>query len=173
MLTPMLAAMALTPSTIYSFTLPDIDGKPVALSTYKGKVLLVVNVASKCGLTPQYEALEKLYLAHKGQGFVVLVFPANDFGEQEPGTNEEIKEFCTSKFSVSFPMFAKISVKGDSQHPLYQWLIAEGPTKTDIEWNFTKFLIGRDGMVADRFSPRTAPDDDAILAAVRRELAKD
>ena len=150
----------------------DIDGKPVKLSKYKGKVLLVVNVASQCGYTPQYKGLESLYLERKNKGLVVLGFPANDFGAQEPGTNQEIKQFCTGKYNVTFPMFSKITVKGDEEHPLYKWLIATSDRQDDIEWNFTKFVIGKDGKVFKRFRSKDAPDSPQVLAAIDEALSK-
>jgi glutathione peroxidase len=157
------------------FTMTSIDGKPVELSNYKGKVVLFVNVASKCGLTPQYEALESLYKKYRDQGFIVLGFPANEFLSQEPGTNEEIAKFCKSKYSVDFPMFAKIVVKGEGISPLYDYLTsAESDPKFagPISWNFEKFLIGRDGQVVARFNPRMTPDSPEVVQAVEAELAK-
>jgi len=157
------------------FTVNDINGHSVDLSQYRGKVVLMVNVASKCGNTPQYEGLEAMYQKYKDQGFVILGFPANNFGHQEPGTNEQIKEFCTSTYDVKFPMFSKISVKGDDIAPLYQYLIQQ-PTapqpRGDITWNFEKFLIGRDGQVIARFSPTTQPNDPKLVQAVETELNK-
>jgi glutathione peroxidase len=157
---------------LYGFTLNSIDGKPAPLADYKGKVVLIVNVASRCGYTPQYSALESLYEKYKGQGFVILGFPANNFGAQEPGTNEEIKTFCTRKYNVSFPMYAKISVKGDDQSPLYSYLTKEtGPSITgDIKWNFTKFLVDRNGDVVQRFEPAVTPDSPEMVAAVEKQL---
>lgn len=155
---------------IYQFKMKDIDGKEVSLEKFRGKVLLVVNVASKCGLTPQYEALEKLYKAKKSQEFVVLGFPANEFRGQEPGTNAEIKEFCTATYGVSFPMFSKIVVKGEGIHPLYQWLTEHTESK-EIEWNFAKFLIGRQGQILDRFEPKTKPYDPELVKAIEVALA--
>jgi glutathione peroxidase len=152
--------------------LKTIKGADASLADYAGKVLLVVNVASKCGLTPQYEGLEKLYRDHKDDGLVVLGFPANDFAGQEPGTNEEIQSFCTTNFGVDFPMFEKITVKGEGKHPLYAELIAESDTPdADIQWNFEKFLVSRDGHVVRRFSPRTTPDDPELVAAIKAALS--
>ncbi len=159
------------PATIYDFKMKDIDGKEVPLSKYKGKVLLVVNVASKCGLTPQYKGLESLYQHKKKDGLVVLGFPANNFGGQEPGTEGEIKEFCSTSYGVSFPMFSKISVKGDDQHALYTWLLAGSDRHDDVEWNFAKFVIGRDGKVFKRLSPKDTPDSEAVKTAVAEALA--
>ena len=166
-----LAAALAAPITIYDFKLDDIDGRPVELAKYKGKALLVVNVASKCGLTPQYEGLEALYKKYKDQGLVVLGFPANEFGGQEPGTNAEIKQFCTGKYSVTFPMFSKIVVKGEGIHPLYKWLLEQTDNKADIEWNFAKFVVGRDGKVLARFHPRTAPNDATLVATIEKAVA--
>ena len=173
--------------------LKTIKGADASLGDYAGKVLLAVNVASKCGLTPQYTALEALHERYKDKGFAVLGFPANNFGSQEPGTEDEIQEFCTTNYGVDFPMFAKISVKGEDQHPLYAGLVAAKPDKTfkdqafkeklagygivpekdsDVLWNFEKFLIGKDGKVAGRFAPDIAPDDAIITQAIEAELAK-
>jgi glutathione peroxidase len=159
-------------SGIYGFTLNSIDGKPAPLADYKGKVVLLVNVASQCGYTPQYSGLEATYEKYKDQGFVILGFPANNFGAQEPGTNEEIKTFCTRKYSVTFPMYSKISVKGDDQAPLYAYLTKEtGPgIEGEIKWNFTKFLIGRDGKVVQRFEPAVTPDSKEVAAAIEKQL---
>ena len=181
-------------TSLQDVPLSTIDGKEASLGDYAGRVLLVVNVASKCGLTPQYEALEKLYEDRHDAGFEVLGFPANNFGAQEPGTNEEIAEFCSLTYDVKFPMFAKVSVVGDDQHPLYRELTssipsAEGadaatfretlrghgmtPTEDpDILWNFEKFLIAKDGTVARRFAPTVAPDDPVIVAAIDDALAR-
>jgi glutathione peroxidase len=159
-------------SGVYGFTLNSIDGKPSPLADYKGKVVMLVNVASKCGYTPQDSALESIYEKYKDQGFVILGFPANNFGAQEPGTNEEIKTFCTRKYSVSFPMYSKISVKGDDQAPLYAYLTKEtGPGITgEIKWNFTKFLVDRDGKVVQRFEPAVTPDSQEVTAAIEKQL---
>ncbi len=156
--------------SFYDFKMKDIDGKEVPLSNFKGKVLLVVNVASFCGNTPQYEALEKLYKENKDKGFEVLGFPANEFGQQEPGSNTEIKQFCTSKYDVTFPMFSKIVVKGDGINPLYTWLLANSDRHNDIEWNFAKFLIGRDGKIVKRYNPKTQPDSTEVTSAVTEAL---
>jgi glutathione peroxidase len=159
-------------SNIYDFTLPSIDGKATPLSDYKGKVVLLVNVASRCGYTPQYSGLESLYEKYKDQGFVILGFPANNFGAQEPGTNEEIKTFCTRKYSVTFPMFAKVSVKGNDTTPLYQFLTqqANPACAGDIKWNFTKFLVDRSGKVVARFESPIKPDAPALVDAVEKLL---
>ena len=173
-LTTLLAASSIfTPmihGNIYQFTEKDIDGKETSLKKYEGKVLLVVNVASKCGLTPQYDALEKLYKSKKDKGFLILGFPANEFGGQEPGTNAEIKAFCTGKYDVTFPMFSKIVVKGQGIDPLYQWLIEHTGSK-DIEWNFAKFLIGKNGEILERFDPRVKPDAPEVIKAIDEALA--
>ena len=142
------------------FTATSLTGVETPLSTYDGQVVLVVNTASKCGLTPQYEGLEQLYREHKDEGLVVLGFPCDQFAHQEPGSSEEISDFCTMNYGVSFPMFARIDVNGDDAHPLFRWLKEErsGLLGGAIKWNFTKFLIGRDGQVLDRFAPTTTPD---------------
>jgi glutathione peroxidase len=155
-----------------SGTMKSIDGTDVDLGSYKGKVVLVVNVASKCGATPQYEGLQALYEKYKDKGFVVLGFPANDFGAQEPGSDEQIKEFCTSKYDVTFPMFSKITVKGDAKPKLYQVLTETSDPAGDIGWNFEKFLVGKDGKVAGRFKTRVSPDDAALVGAIEAALAK-
>jgi len=159
-------------SGVYSFTLNSIDGKPAPLAEYKGKVVLLVNVASQCGYTPQYSALEAIYEKYKEQGFVILGFPANNFGAQEPGTNEEIKTFCTRKYSVTFPMYGKISVKGADQAPLYKYLTMETAPGIagDIQWNFTKFLVDRDGKVVQRFEPAVTPDSKEVTSAIEKQL---
>lgn len=157
---------------VYSFTLNSIEGRPTPLAAYKGKVVLLVNVASQCGYTPQYSALEAIYEKYKDRGFVILGFPANNFGAQEPGTNEEIKTFCTRKYSVTFPMYSKISVKGDDQAPLYTYLTKEtgAGIAGEIQWNFTKFLVDRDGKVVQRFEPAITPDSKEVTAAIERQL---
>ena len=161
-------------SSLSDFHAAPLTGPDQALSAYAGDVVLVVNTASKCGFTPQYAGLEELYAAHKDEGFVVLGFPCNQFGAQEPGTEDEIGEFCQLNYGVSFPMFAKIDVNGDDTHPLYRWLKTEksGLLGGRIKWNFTKFLVGRDGQVIERFAPTTTPADlekdvVAALAAPR------
>lgn len=162
-----------TASSIHEFTLNSIDGQPVPLAQFKGQAVLIVNVASRCGFTPQYAALEALYQKYKDRGFVVLGFPANNFLWQEPGTNAEIKSFCTSKYHVTFPMFAKVSVKGSAQTPLYQFLTdkrANPATGGGIGWNFTKFLAGRDGRVIARFGPKVPPDAPEVIAAIEKSL---
>jgi glutathione peroxidase len=157
------------------FKLKNIEGKEVDLADYKGKVVLMVNVASHCGNTPQYKGLEDLYKKYGKDGFVVLGFPANEFGKQEPGTDTEISEFCKTKYSVDFPMFSKIVVKGEGINPLYDYLTS---AKTDpqhagpIQWNFEKFLIGRNGQVAARFAPKTDPESAEVVKSIEGELAK-
>ena len=165
-----LGSVSLGDKTIYEFEVKSIEGKKAPLSGYRGKVLLVVNVASKCGQTPQYATLEKLYKEHNDAGLVVLGFPANEFGSQEPGTDAEIKEFCSQNYGVTFPMFSKIVVKGEGIHPLYEWLIGSIEPKKEIEWNFAKFLVGRDGKVIARFSSRTKPDSEEVIAAIKTAI---
>jgi len=155
---------------IYQFKMTDIDGKSVPLKKFRGKVLLVVNVASKCGNTPQYAGLEKLYETYKSKGLVILGFPANEFGSQEPGTDQEIKAFCTGTYNVSFPMFSKIVVKGENENALYTWLQNSTDNHNDIEWNFAKFLVDRKGHVVERFNPKTKPDDETLVEAVEKAL---
>jgi glutathione peroxidase len=179
---------------IYEIPVHKITGEPASLGEFQGKVLLVVNVASKCGLTPQYEALEKIYEQYKGLGLVVVGFPANDFKSQEPGTEAEIQTFCTTNYGVKFPMFSKITVVGANKHPLYAALITAQPQAVSVSevpfreklkgygidtlpepellWNFEKFLVSRSGEIVRRFSPDTAPDDPALIAAIESELAK-
>jgi glutathione peroxidase len=160
--------------SIYDFTSNSIDGEATPLAKYRGKVMLVVNVASRCGFTPQYTALEKVYEKYKDRDFVIVGFPANNFGGQEPGTNQEIKAFCSTKYNVKFPMMAKVSVKGDDQTPLYRFLTDKGlnpQTGGEIQWNFTKFLIGPDGRPAARFEPNVSPDDPQVTMAIEKQLA--
>jgi glutathione peroxidase len=181
-------------ASILDIPVKKITGEDTSLGEFKGHVLLVVNVASKCGLTPQYEGLEKIYEQYKGQGLVVAGFPANDFRAQEPGTNEEIQAFCTTNFGVKFPLFDKITVVGDKKHPLYAALIAEQPKavslsevpfrqklkgygiegnpEPEVLWNFEKFLVSRSGEVVERFAPDTQPDAPELTAAIEAELAK-
>lgn len=160
---------------IHAFTVQNIAGADVNLADYKGKVLLIVNVASRCGFTGQYEGLQALYAANEAAGLVVMGFPANNFMGQEPGNNSQIQEFCSTKFGVTFPMFAKISVKGDDQHPLYRYLTTapDNPALAgDVSWNFNKFLIGRDGRVLARFGSKTAPDSAELAEAIASALAQ-
>jgi len=162
----------LAASGIYSFTLNSIDGQSAPLAAYRGKVVLVVNVASQCGYTPQYSALESIYEKYKDQGFVILGFPANNFGAQEPGTNEEIKTFCTRKYSVTFPMYSKISVKAPDQASLYTYLTQDTAPgiRGEIKWNFTKFLVDRNGNVVQRFEPAATPDSKEVTTAIEKQL---
>jgi len=166
------ALIAGAADSIYDIPLKDIDGKDTTLKPYQGKVLLVVNVASKCGFTPQYTALEALYQKYKDQGLVVCGFPCNQFGGQEPGTDAEIKQFCTSKYDVTFPMFDKLEVNGANRHPLYVVLAgADSPFPGNIGWNFTKFLIGRDGKILNRFNSPVKPDSPEVRGAIEVALA--
>jgi glutathione peroxidase len=179
-------------ANLYDIPVNRITGEATSLAGYRGKALLIVNTASKCGLTPQYDALEKLYAHRKSDGLEILAFPANDFGAQEPGSNEEIAAFCKGSFGVTFPMFQKIEVTGPGTHPLYQLLIAERPEATAKEpgafrqklakyappnpapgilWNFEKFVVDRHGNIVERFSPETAPDDPLVLAAIETALS--
>jgi glutathione peroxidase len=176
------------PTPLYDIPLRRIDGEEAKLGEYAGDVLMIVNVASQCGKTPQYAGLEKLYATYRDRGFAVLGFPANDFGAQEPGTNQEIQEFCRTLYGVDFPMFAKIAVTGAEKHPLYRYLTqsqpkAEFPPGTvekprapgeqaEIHWNFEKFVIGRDGRIAARFAPEMVPEDARIRSVIEGELAR-
>ncbi len=162
--------MASQTSTVYDFTLNDIDGKPLPLSSFRGKVLLLVNTASFCGNTPQYSELETMYERYQARGLEILAFPANNFGRQEPGSNEEIKSFCYTKYSLTFPLFSKISVKGDDKHPLYQYLTERSPFPGEVEWNFQKYLVDRKGNVIARFHHRTKPLSDEIVRDVESAL---
>jgi glutathione peroxidase len=178
--------------SVFEIPVQSIDGRPTTLGAFRGRVLLIVNVASKCGLTPQYAQLEKLYQDKRASGLEILGFPANDFREQEPGTDAEIADFCSTRYDVHFPLFSKISVKGPTRHPLYGVLtharpeaLGEGAMRKrladygietgapdEVLWNFEKFLVGRDGAVAARFAPDVSPDDPRLLAAIDRELAQ-
>ncbi|WP_103664289.1 glutathione peroxidase [Gracilimonas amylolytica] len=164
--------MNTTNDSIFNYTMKDIDGKEVSLESYKGKVILVVNVASKCGYTPQYEGLQSLYETYKDEGLVVLGFPANNFKGQEPGSDEEIKQFCTLNYGVEFPMFSKVSVKGDDQDELFKYLTQEqNPDFTgEIKWNFEKFLINKEGDLIRRFRSNVEPESNEILDAVKSAL---
>jgi len=158
-----------------NFTMDSLEGKPVDLAKYKGKVVMMVNVASKCGNTKQYKPLQALHEKYADKGLAILGFPANDFKAQEPGTNEEIAAFCEKNYGVKFDMFSKIVVKGEGQHPLYKYLTAQQTSPEpagDIKWNFEKFLIGKDGKVAARFAPKTQPDSEEVIKAIEAELAK-
>ncbi|KAB5617898.1 glutathione peroxidase [Pseudomonas putida] len=159
-------------SAFHDLTLEALNGEALPLAPFKGQVVLVVNVASKCGLTPQYASLEKLHQQFKGQGFSVLGLPCNQFAGQEPGTEDEIQKFCSLNYGVSFPLSAKLEVNGPERHSLYRLLAGEGAEfPGDITWNFEKFLVGKDGRVLARFAPRTAPDDPAVVQAVEKALA--
>jgi len=167
------AEAPMTEQSVLDFTMKSIDGNDVPLSSYKGKVLLIVNVASRCGNTKQYHGLQKLYETYRDKGLVVLGFPANNFMGQEPGTNAEIKEFCSTKFGVTFPMFSKISVKGDDQHPLYRFLTSEATNPKfsgSVKWNFQKYLVGRNGEVIAKFSPGDEPMSGQIVEAIEAAL---
>jgi glutathione peroxidase len=178
MLTAVLAMflVAATPvKTVYDFTMKDIDGKDVSLGQYKGKVLLIVNVASLCGNTPQYSDIEALYEKYKDKGLVVLGFPANNFMSQEPGDNKEIKQFCTTKYAVKFPMFSKISVKGKDMAPLYSYLTQKsenGAVDAEVKWNFQKFLVSKNGQVITSFSPKTKVTESEVVSAIEKALAQ-
>lgn len=159
-------------SKLSEIPVKDIDGKATSLKPYAGKVMLIVNVASKCGHTPQYEGLQAIHEKYQAKGLAVLGFPSNDFGAQEPGTNEEIKAFCSSKYQVTFPMFDKIHVKGPEQHPLYASLTGkESPFPGDVKWNFGKFLVGRDGRLIKRFESKVKPESPEIIEAIEAALA--
>ena len=158
--------------SVYDFTMNSIDGEATSLSKFQGKVLLLVNVASRCGFTPQYAALEKVYEKYKDRGFVIVGVPANNFGGQEPGSNQEIKTFCSAKYNVTFPLFDKLHVKGPEQHPLYTALSGkESPFPGDVKWNFGKFLIGRDGKIVKRFDSAAKPDSPQVTQAIESALA--
>ena len=168
----LMATLSLGATSLYEIPVKDIDGKNTSLTAYKGKVILIVNVASKCGYTPQYEGLEATYEKYKAKGFAVLGFPCNQFGGQEPGTNEEIKQFCSSKYHVTFPMYDKIDVNGANRHPLYVELAGEkSPFPGDIKWNFGKFLIGKDGKIVKRFDSKVKPDSPEMTEAIEAALA--
>jgi glutathione peroxidase len=167
------SAMAASTGSVYDFTLKSIDGQPVSLSSYHGKVLLLVNVASHCGFTPQYAALESVYEKYKDRGLVIVGVPANNFAGQEPGTNEEIKKFCTTKYNVSFPMMSKVSVVEPDKTPLYVFLTDKSTDPQfngEIKWNFTKFLFSRDGKPLARFEPNVTPDSPQVIAAIDAAL---
>jgi len=163
--------MALFAGSIHDIPLKDIDGKETSLKAYQGKVVLVVNVASHCGFTPQYKGLESVYEKYKDKGLVVLGFPCNQFGAQEPGTAEEIKQFCSSKYNVTFPLYSKIEVNGANRHPLYVALAGkDSPFPGDIKWNFSKFLIGRDGKILKRFESPVSPESAEMTSAIEAAL---
>jgi glutathione peroxidase len=163
----------LSAGSIHNTPVKDIDGKKISLKPYEGKVLLIVNVASHCGFTPQYQQLEAVYEKYKDKGLVILGFPCNQFGAQEPGTDAEIKQFCSSKYNVTFPLFDKIEVNGPNRHPLYVALAGtDSPYPGDIKWNFSKFLISRDGKILKRFEPRVVPDSAEVTQAIESALAE-
>jgi glutathione peroxidase len=175
LLTIVLLTASLPQKSVHDFTVKDIDGKNVSLSAYKGKVLLIVNVASLCGNTPQYKDIEALYQKYKSKGLVVLGFPANNFMGQEPGSNKEIKEFCTREYAVTFPMFSKISVKGKDIAPLYSYLTQKsenGVADAPVTWNFQKFIVGKDGNLITSVSPKTSVTDPTVLRQIEAALAK-
>jgi glutathione peroxidase len=167
------AVMGDEPKSVLDFTMKSIDGKEVKLNSYRGKVVMIVNVASRCGFTPQYEGLQRIYQKYEGQGFVILGFPANNFMGQEPGTDEEIKSFCSLKYNVTFPMFSKISVKGADIHPLYKFLTDKTTDPAfggDIAWNFNKFLIDKNGNVIARFASSDKPESDKVVQSIESAL---
>ena len=175
MLTIAAAVAVAEAHSIYDFTMKSIDGEQVSLKSYHGKVVLLVNVASKCGFTPQYAGLEAVYEKYKDRGLVIVGVPANNFMQQEPGTNEEIKKFCSNKYNVSFPMMSKVSVLGDDETPLYQFLTSKSANPQiggDIKWNFTKFLFDRNGNPVARFEPAVKPDSPEVTAAIEATLGK-
>jgi glutathione peroxidase len=155
-------------SQLYSFVMKTIDGKDKSLSDYRGKVLMIVNVASKCGHTPQYKDLEEIYQRYKDKGFMILAFPANNFLGQEPGTDSEIKEFCKINYGVSFDLFSKISVKGDDQHPLYQYLTKNTSVPGEVKWNFQKYLVDREGNITECIIPKIKPTDQKVIASIEK-----
>jgi glutathione peroxidase len=168
-------SLAAQSKSIYDFTMKSIDGQPVNLGSYSGKVVLLVNVASKCGFTPQYAGLEAVYEKYKDRGLVIVGIPANNFAQQEPGTNEEIKKFCSNKYNVTFPMMSKVSVLGDDKTPLYSFLTAADTNPQfagDIKWNFTKFLFDRSGKPVARFEPNVTPDSPQVTAAIEAALGQ-
>jgi glutathione peroxidase len=169
LLTLTAATAMLAANSVHEFTLNAIDGKPVPLAGFKGKPVLIVNVASKCGFTPQYAGLESLYQKYKDRGLVIVGVPANNFGGQEPGTNEEIATFCKRNYGVTFPMMSKVSVAGADKTPLYEYLTSN--TGGEVKWNFTKFLVGKDGKIAARFESKVKPDDPELTAAIEKALA--
>src|SRR4051812_4918790 len=168
----LMQTLAVNAGPLLQIPVKDIDGKDTSLDAYKGKVLLIVNVASKCGYTPQYKGLEALQHKYEAKGFTVLGFPCNQFGKQEPGSNEEIKKFCSATYNVTFPLFDKIEVNGENRHPLYVALAGkDSPYPGDIKWNFGKFLIGRDGKIIKRFESKTTPESAELTAAIEAALA--
>ncbi len=156
-------------TTLHDFTMKNIDGADRSLADYRGKTVLVVNVASQCGLTPQYGKLQEIYEKYRARGFEILGFPCNQFRGQEPGTDREIKTFCETEYGVTFPLFSKIEVNGEGADPLYRWLKSESES-ADISWNFEKFLVGPDGKVLARFAPKASPDEPEVISAIERAL---
>jgi glutathione peroxidase len=167
-----IGSVANAAETVHEIKVQSLEGKEVDLSEYKGKVLLIVNVASQCGATPQYEQLQALHEKYKDQGLVVLGFPCNQFGAQEPGSSEDIRKFCTEEYKVSFPMFSKIDVNGDKQSPLFDYLKKNAEDHSNIGWNFEKFVVGKDGKVVKRFKTRVKPDADEVVSVLEGELKK-
>jgi glutathione peroxidase len=163
---------AMHPKTVLDFTMNSIDGKPQPLSSYKGDVLMIINTASECGYTPQYETLEKLYETYKAKGFQVLAFPANNFGQQEPGSNADIKTFCSTKYHTTFDLFEKISVKGKDQHPLYKYITQDSPYKGDVKWNFQKYLVDRSGNIVAKYLSAVDPMSKEVREEVEKLLAE-
>jgi glutathione peroxidase len=163
---------AVDKKSIYDFTMKTIDGKEKSLADYKGEVLLVINVASECGNTPQYKDLEEVFEKYKGKGFRILAFPANNFGAQEPGTDQEIKAFCQSNYAVTFDLFSKISVKGDDQHSLYRYITKESPFPGDVKWNFQKYLVDKQGNIVAMFPPKVKPSDKAFIEKIELLLGQ-
>lgn len=167
----MMAGLTASAGSLYEIPLKDINGKDVSLKDFKGKTILIVNVASKCGYTSQYKGLQELYTKYKDQGLVIVGFPCNDFGAQEPGSNKDILEFCQSRFDVTFPMMGKISVKGNDKHPLYKALTEKpSPFPGEISWNFNKFLIGKDGEILSRYKSGVAPDSKKLIGDIEKNL---
>jgi glutathione peroxidase len=157
-------------SSIYEITVTNASGEQQVLESFKGSALLIVNLASKCGFTPQYKGLQELYETYKDQGLTVLGFPCNDFGGQEPGTIEEIKEFCSLNYGVDFPLFDKVTILGEDKHPLYQWLTENSQPQGDVKWNFEKFLIGKEGQLLGRYSSKVTPEDSELREAIESAL---
>jgi len=171
----MILTLLMLYTSLFDFSMKSIDGKDVRLSDYRGKTVLVVNVASFCGYTRQYTPLEELYERYKDKGLVIIGFPANDFGAQEPGTDEEIAEFCSTKYNVTFPMFSKITVKGADKHPLYAWLTSGGGNQKlagEVQWNFEKFLIGPDGTLRSRYNSKVEPLSDEMIADIEKVMGE-
>ena len=156
---------------LYDIRVNDKSGNPVSLEAYRGNAILIVNVASACGFTPQYEGLEKLYRDYRDQGLVILGFPCNDFGQQESGSMAEIEQFCKLNYGITFPLFEKLHCIGDQRHPLYSWLVSRSETGEDVKWNFEKFLVGKNGELIARFPSKTEPHDESLIQAIEKQLA--